>query len=171
MEPKRVLVLFCFLMIAIFVCGQSSKSKKEKDSPANDVWNYDIECVGIGNDGTYLIRVWSYSETPQIQNNQDKKNAVHGVLFRGFEAGEGGATAKAALATKEAEEQFSDYFEHFFSNNGPYFNYIASVAQGSTKVIKVGKKYKIGIIISVAKDQLRNDLEKEGIIKGLSSGF
>ena len=37
--------------------------------------------------------------------------------------------------------------------------------------MKVGKEYKIGVIVSVFKDALRQDLESAGIIKGLSSGF
>jgi GTP-sensing pleiotropic transcriptional regulator CodY len=37
--------------------------------------------------------------------------------------------------------------------------------------VKVGKEYKVGIVVSVAKDALRKDLEDAGIIKGLSSGF
>ena len=37
--------------------------------------------------------------------------------------------------------------------------------------VKVGKEYKIGIVVSVMKDQLRKDLEAAGIVKGLSSGF
>ena len=37
--------------------------------------------------------------------------------------------------------------------------------------IKVGKEYKIGLIVSVRKDALRKDLEQAGIIKGLNSGF
>lgn len=36
---------------------------------------------------------------------------------------------------------------------------------------KVGKEYKVGIVISVMKDALRKDLESAGVIKGLSSGF
>jgi hypothetical protein len=38
-------------------------------------------------------------------------------------------------------------------------------------VIKIGKEYKIGVIVSVQKDYLRKDLEAAGVIKGLSSGF
>jgi len=40
-----------------------------------------------------------------------------------------------------------------------------------TESVKVGKEYKIGVVVSVSKDQLRKDLEAAGIIKGLSSGF
>ena len=37
--------------------------------------------------------------------------------------------------------------------------------------MKVGREYKIGVVVSVSKDALRKDLEAAGVIKGLSSGF
>ena len=38
--------------------------------------------------------------------------------------------------------------------------------------LKISKReYKIGVIVNVQSDQLRKRLEKEGIAKGLSSGF
>ena len=37
--------------------------------------------------------------------------------------------------------------------------------------IKIGKEYKIGIIVSIRKDLLRKDLESNGIIKSFGSGF
>lgn len=172
MTLQKYTLLLC-VMFGFISYAQSPKSKKMQEPPSDNLWHYDIECVGIGDDGTYMIRVWTYSTTPQIANNQDKKNAVHGIIFRGFEDGEGGATAKEPLAKiKDVEQQYSDFFKDFFSDNGMYINYIAAVATGSTKVIKTGKaSYKIGVIISVAKDQLRKDLEKAGVIKSLDSGF
>lgn len=38
-------------------------------------------------------------------------------------------------------------------------------------VIKIGKEYKVGVVISVNVAMLRKDLEDAGIIKGLSNGF
>jgi GTP-sensing pleiotropic transcriptional regulator CodY len=35
----------------------------------------------------------------------------------------------------------------------------------------VGKEYKVGVTVSVSKDQLRKDLEAAGVIKSLGSGF
>jgi hypothetical protein len=42
---------------------------------------------------------------------------------------------------------------------------------GVPQTIKVGKEYKVGMVVSVSKDQLRRDLEAAGIIKGLATGF
>ena len=37
--------------------------------------------------------------------------------------------------------------------------------------VKVGKEYKIGVVVSVNVGSLRKDLETAGIIKGLGAGF
>ena len=44
-------------------------------------------------------------------------------------------------------------------------------AIGAGDRIKVGKEYKVGVVVSVSKDELRKDLEAAGIIKSLNSGF
>ena len=49
---------------------------------------------------------------------------------------------------------------------------ILFVAVGAGDVSKVNKKeYKVGVVVSVNKDELRKYLESEGILKGLASGF
>jgi hypothetical protein len=37
--------------------------------------------------------------------------------------------------------------------------------------MKVGKEYKVGVVVSVYKDNLRKALEQAGVIKGLNSLF
>jgi hypothetical protein len=42
---------------------------------------------------------------------------------------------------------------------------------GSAEVRKVGKEYKVGVVVTVNKDMLRKHLEEAGIVRGLGSGF
>ena len=42
-------------------CGSASKLSKA-DTP----WTYEIESVGVGADGTYAIRVWSYYKNAKM---------------------------------------------------------------------------------------------------------
>jgi len=44
-------------------------------------------------------------------------------------------------------------------------------AIGEGDRVNVGKEYKVGVIVTVFKDNLRKDLEDAGIVKGLNSGF
>lgn len=163
---KTKITLFLLVMISAF-----STITAKTDKGSANAWKYDIECMENGSAGTYLIKVWSYDSKPNIPAEQMKRNAVHGVIFRGF-SGRTGCTSQKPLAkSPTVEEEKADYFKTFFANGGAYLNY-ASIVSASPEIIKLNKKeYKVGVIVSISKDQLRKDLEAAGIIKGLTSGF
>ena len=98
-----------------------------------------------------------------------KRNAVHAVIFKGVPAGNG-AASQPPLKTDAVTASDSVFFGNFFQ--GEYQDYINSVASGSLRILKLrAREYKIGYVVSVAKDNLRKYLEDQGVIKGLSSGF
>jgi deoxyribose-phosphate aldolase len=76
---------------------------------------------------------------------------------------------KPLAGNASVEQQHIDYFKLFFTD-GTFKRY-ATLQDGSIQLEKVGKMYKISGIVLVSKEQLRSDLEKEGIVKGLNSGF
>ena len=145
-------------------CGSASRLSKA-DTP----WAYEIESVGVGADGTYAIRVWSYYKNAKMPLEVAKRNAVHAVIFKGVPAGNG-AASQPPLKTDAVTASDSVFFGNFFQ--GEYQDYINSVASGSLRILKLrAREYKIGYVVSVAKDNLRKYLEDQGVIKGLSSGF
>lgn len=147
-------------------CGSASRLSKA-DTP----WTYEIESVGVGADGTYAIRVWSYYKNAKMPLEVAKRNAVHAVIFKGVPAGNG-AASQPPLKTDAVTASDSVFFGNFFQ--GEYQDYINSVASGSRQVLKVKSrsyKYKIGYVISVAKDRLRKRLEEQGVVRALSDGF
>lgn len=170
----KLLITMMLLAFATVTFGQSARKQRKADE-ATKAWRYEVECAGIGKDGTYLIKVWSYSKNATIATTQAKKNAVHGVIFKGFSGGGQGCTSQKPLASNpNIEEEKSDFFDPFFEEGGKYMKYVSESSDGNVDAgdrVKVGKEYKIGVIVSVSKDALRKDLEAAGIIKGLSSGF
>ncbi len=130
---------------------------------------YDIECAGNGAQGTYMVKVWSYSKKKDIAESQCRKNAVHGVLFKGFGGPQGCIGQKAMLAAG-AEEQHKVYFDSFFASDGEFAKY-ASIVGGTYEEVKIGKQYKVGVVVCVRKDDLRKAMEAAGILKGLNAGF
>ena len=121
--------------------------------------------------GTYAIRVWSYYKNAKMPLEVAKRNAVHAVIFKGVPAGNG-AASQPPLKTDAVTASDSVFFGNFFQ--GEYQDYINSVASGSRQVLKVKSrsyKYKIGYVISVAKDRLRKRLEEQGVVRALSDGF
>jgi len=162
-----------FILLTIIFLGSlctgfsQAKKKANKDT---DHFRYDISCEGEGTQGSYLVMVWTYSKKPSVATEQSKKNAVHGVIFKGFTGVAQKCQSQRPLASDPTiAQQHADFFKKFFSDGGDYMKYVTTA--GRTASVKIKREYKIGVVVSVSKDQLRKDLEAAGIIKGLSSGF
>ena len=72
------------------------------------------------------------------------------------------------------EEEREDFFQSFFADGGKYMKFVSVSNDGAVDAadrMKIGKEYKVGVIVSVNVSALRKDLEEAGIIKSLSSGF
>lgn len=136
-------------------------------------WEYEIEPVSVGTQGTYLIKVWSYSRNPELAIEQAKRNAVHGVIFKGF-GGISGVPGQHPLAdSPNLEVEQAEFFRNFFANGGKYMKFVNITNDGSVAAedrLKIGKEYKIGVVVSVNVAGLRRDLEEAGIIRSLGSG-
>lgn len=164
--------LLISLCVSPMFLSAQAKRKANKDTQA---WRYEIEGVSQGSQGTYLIKVWSYSKKPKVAIEQSKKNAVHGIIFRGYEGNKKGVQNQRPLTRNSNLEQEKEaFFKDFFATGGKYMKFVSLTNDGAVAAgdrIKVGKEYKIGLIVSVRKDALRKDLEQAGIIKGLNTGF
>ena len=162
---KKLILLFA-VVFASTVCFAGSKSKANKDTKQ---WRYEIECAGTGTAGTYVVKVWSYSKKQAVATNQAVKNAVHGVIIKGIPGGNGCASQRPLANNPSIEFDKADYFDRFFADGGEFQRY--GSASGVPETMKVGKEYKVGVVVSVQKDNLRKALEQAGVIKGLNSLF
>ena len=165
-------ILFIILAIGLMFCANAQTRKKaNKDT---ETWRYEIESVQTGTQGTYLIKVWSYSTNPEIAIEQSKKNAVHGIIFRGFTGTQTVPGQKPLTDNVNLEVEKADFFKPFFADGGKYMKFVSLSNDGAVAAedrMKLGKEYKIGVIVSVNVSILRKDLENAGIIKSLNSGF
>lgn len=175
---KHYLKLTLTVILFSFICSSASAQKRAKKKADEDTmeWRYEIECMGTGTDGNYLIKVWSFSRRPHVAAEQAKKNAVHGVIFKGVPQGERGCVSQPALArNSNLEQEKAAFFQDFFREGGKYQKFVNLTTNGAVAAgdrMKIGRReYKIGIIVSVNKALLRKDLEDAGIVRGLSSGF
>lgn len=157
--------------VIVFGAGAQARSKKKANENTAD-WRYEIEYAKTGGNNMLMVKVWSYATKPAVAIEQCKKNAVHGVIFKGYAStGSGTISQKPLVKEPGAATQHQAFFDEFFADGGAYMKYVTGTADGNTGVTKVGKEYKAGVVVTVNKDQLRGDLEAAGIIKGLSSGF
>lgn len=147
-------LLLCVVVILLF----ATKAQAQE-------WHYEISCAGVGVQGTYMVEVTSYGKTVDAALEQMKKDAIHGVLFKGIS---GKCTQKPLAGKAEAETEHKAFFDKFFSASGDYAKYVVDEQNVIFMVTKVNKKeYKVTKVVSVKKDMLRRDLEKAGVIKAL----
>jgi hypothetical protein len=168
----KKLVLSILVLLPLLACAQN---KKAKVLAGYTVDNYEVACIGVGTDGSKLIKIWGYGKKPEKAVLQAKSNALHAVIFKGITAASGGCQGIKPIASSfSVEEENQEYFNNFFAPGGAYLNYIAATGEGGDNmdVTKIDSKtYKVGIVVSVMYDAIRNELEKAGIVKGLNSGF
>ncbi|MRT16579.1 hypothetical protein F3C99_06375 [Vitellibacter sp. q18] len=173
---KRAHVFTTLLLILVAGFSAQAQWKKEKAKEDTKIWRYDIECEGIGKPGSKLVKVWSYSKNPKHAISSAMRNAVHGIIFKGYAGGGQGCTSFQPLINDPSvEEQHKAFFDAFFEEGGEYLKYVSAATDGNIAPgdrLKVSKReYKIGAVVTVMSDQLRKRLEKENIIKSLTSGF
>lgn len=170
---KRLLQSTAFLFAATLMLASCGGAQKLADQDTQ-AWRYEIEAVATGTQGTYQIKVWSYSKNPNVAIEQAKKNAVHGVIFKGFAGAQGVPGQKPLVANSNLFKERADYFEPFFATGGKYLQFINLTNNGAIAAgdrMKIDKEYKIGVVVSVNKDALRKELENAGIIQKLGGIF
>jgi hypothetical protein len=168
---SKIHLLLVMILGFTVVANAQARKKADKDT---EKWRYEIEAVQTGTQGTYLIKVWSYSKKPDVAIEQAKKNAVHGVIFKGFTGTSTVSGQRPLTDNVNLEEEKADFFKPFFADGGKYMKFVSSSndgAVGAEDRMKVGKEYKVGVIVSVNVTALRKDLEAAGIIKSLGAGF
>lgn len=169
---KTIVLIILFLSFQFPAFAQKGKNIANKETFQ---WRYEVEPTGTGTQGTYQIKVWTYSKNAETAVAQAQKNAVHAVIFKGFQGLNGIQGQKPISRDPNLEIDKEDYFKEFFSTGEKYQKYVFLVNNGEILPgdrIKISKtEYKIGVVVSVNISGLRKELENAGIIKKLDSGF
>lgn len=154
----RKILTFMIVLFTICVCAFSKSDKMPQ---------YDITGAGSGSEGTVLVKVYVYGKS--VSDEDLKRAAVHGIVFRGCVGNASGAR-QPAMAKPSAESDNKAFCESFFATDGACQNY-ASIVAGSYDRVKTQKGYKCGAILQVDKANLRKELENAGVVRKLSAGF
>ena len=152
-------ILSVLLLVILSVLTVSAKGDK--------LPQYDLTGAGSGNEGMILLKVYVYAKSASDEDL--KRCAVHGIVFRGCTGNNSGAR-QPAMTSPDNEASHQSYCDAFFASDGECQNY-ASVIAGSYERVNTQKGYKCGAIVQVNKKALRKTLEKAGVVRSLSSGF
>lgn len=125
-------------------------------------YEYDIVGVAIAKEGYYLVEVSTMvDKKKEATIDIAKKCAIHGCLFKGFAVER--ISQKPILASPSEAEEHSEYFDKLV--NEQFNTYTNSTHP--IQIVKVGKRFRVKAIVVVAKESLRKDLEKAGIVRKL----
>jgi hypothetical protein len=178
MKTRSIIKTSSLLLLVLlgFIQTTNAQKGRRKADKQTVAWRYEIEAVATGIQGTYQIKVWSYSKRPETAIEQAKKNAVHGIILKGFPTKDRVQGQKPLSRDPNLYDGNKKFFEDFFkTGSGDYMKFVTLANNGQIAPgdrIKISKKeYKIGVVVTVNVAELRKYLEAKGIIKSLSNGF
>ena len=175
MKKASISIGFAITLLLTMAYSNTSYAQAGKKADSDTkIWRYEVQCVGVGVQGSKLIKVFSYSAKPDIAIEQAKKNAIHAAIFQGWVGNgmTGCETQKPLTDNPNLEQEKADFFASYFADGGKYAKFVSITGDGSIAAedrMKIGKEFKIGVIVSVMYDQLRKDLEAAGIIPKLEA--
>lgn len=172
---KKSLIVSLVLALAMISATDAwSQKRKERKVLFGSSYNYEVSTEGVGQRGTKFVKVWGYGKKVDQAIVQAKKNAVAAAIFRGYPGGSNVSPTPPLCKDPNAEENNYEYFQEFFETGGKYLKFVNQTTDGipsGQDRRKVKKGYKVAIYVQVMHDNLRRQLEADGIIKSLGSGF
>lgn len=154
------------LLLILLFLGIGLTTAMAKKNYHDVVKQYDIEAESVGQQGSYMVRVYVYGK--KVKDEDIVLAAIHGVIFRGVPGKQGVATQRPLASSITVESEKADYFEAFF--DGPYSRF-GSVVVGTETRVKTKGGVKLGAVVQVSKDELRRELEQAGVVRSLNAGF
>jgi len=158
---------YCVYALSLALLLGACKTYKTSVSQSTAAfYNYEVQHVA-SSEGTETLKVYSYAKTEKEGIEQGKLNAIRAIIFKGIP---GADFQKPLVAEMGAEEKYKSYFNEFLKPGGKYLKFIA-LSSNSIEVFKSDKMQKVGVTLTIQKDNLRKELEAANIIKTLTNGF
>lgn len=167
---KSILTIITLLIALATIVGQT---RKERKAMYDSQYNYELACLGVGNDGTKLLKVWGYGKKVDNAIYDAKRTSVAAVIFRGVPAGNGAAPTPSLLPV-DGYEKNMEFFDEFFKDGGMYLSFVNLTTDGTpggSDNIKMSHGYKVAVSASINFNELRKYLQDKGIVKRLDAGF
>ena len=163
--------IYSILFALVMLCGTASAQYPYQ------MYDYELSLVKeniASTAGFKVFKVWSLSKhRGDITNEINMANAIHGLLFKGLAASDEGYQGTVPALVPDGYESHREYFDLFFQS-GEFKQFIQLTSRGAQQagdVVRVGRKYKVGLLVQVNLNALRKRLEKDGIIGSAKNIF
>ena len=134
-------------------------------------YDYESTIVEVGAQGTAVVKAWGEGRTVAAAKLDAKRNAVYSILFKGFPSANGinSTDLHPMITNANAEQQYNDYFEKFFEDDGKYLTFVRFADEqgriGLGDAVSTPRGKKVGVVVVVDKRALRKEMENQGIIQ------
>ncbi len=152
-------------LIALSAIAGGCRGKQDISSTYS-LFKFDTTCVGSNGDGSETLRAWGTGPSIDIAIEQAKKNAVNDVIFKGIK-GEKGCNQNAIVTEVNARERYEEYFDRFFADGGEYSKFVTETSNKDKSRIKSkgNSRENYGVIVTIQRSALRDQLRRDGIIR------
>jgi len=151
-----------------------AQSRKEHRVVYSSQYRYEIEPIGVGENGGTVFKVWGYGKELEEAKTNAKEVAVAACLFKGLAGGAGSTPKPPIIGEANAEVTHASYLEKFFENEGRYLQYITVVdfsEPNGQNQLKVKNGYRVAIYVQLSYDDLRKQMGIDRIASKLDAGF
>jgi hypothetical protein len=165
--------IFTVIILMVAVTVASGQTRRERKAMYDSKYNYELACLGVGQDGTKLLKVWGYGKKVDNAIYDAKRTAVAAVIFRGVPGGNGAAPTPSLLPVDGYDQHF-EFFDEFFKDGGMYLSFVNLTTDGTpggSDNIKMSHGYKVAVSASINFSALRKYLEEKNVVKKMDAGF
>lgn len=130
------------------------------------------ECLGVEGDGSQTLRVYGNGRNRWDALEQARKDALREVIFSGIRLGKPDCEVKPLVNEVNAREKHAKYFNGFFTDDGPYKEFVSKederhaqrVRRGKTRAAD-GESVSHVFTLRILREELRQRLVTDGILK------
>lgn len=131
-------------------------------TPISGYYSYDTQCMGKNYDGTQVVKTFGTGDDIRSAQTRAYQEALHDILFEGIRNGSSDCDVRPLVTEVNALEKYESYFNHFFSREGNYLDFIRLNRTNRRHVnqrsnMKEAFSYVIEVDIPSLKKQLQTD--------------
>lgn len=156
--------------LAVLILAAASCGTKRETSGVHATMPFAPTVLALNNDGSVVVKVWGTGSTKSQAIDNALQSAVAAAIYDGFREGAGLAgrgPLRPLVATANARNKFSYYFEPFFSKGGQYLRYVREDRDNNNSRVESNTSGRIGmaVVAVVERSALRQKLIEDDIIK------
>ena len=156
---KKLSLLIAVAAMVLFAGCGSKRSQAYYDQPS--------QVLSAENNGTYVIRVQVRAKDAVVAFTEARRKVVKELIFDGVKSANSGVSdLKPLCFDMNAREKYEDYWNAFFSDNGPWKDFTDYTGRRAvtTRYERDGRQMVETGTVTVDRAGIKKKLQEDGII-------